>query len=91
MKRLTKQWGKDNANCVATELDYLLIDLRDNEFFALERIIRKLAYYEDLEERIYSIFEDITIEMIVCEIESEHNKSIETILSLCKKLKEMTK
>ena len=89
MNRLTKQWGKDNANCVATELDYLLIDLRDNEFFALERIVRKLAYYEDLEERIYSIFEDITIEMIVDEIESEHNKSIETILSLCKKLKEM--
>ena len=52
---------------------------------------KKLAYYEDLEERIYSIFEDITIEMIVGEIESEHNKSIETILSLCKKLKEMTK
>ena len=89
MNRLTKQCGKDNANCVATELDYLLLDLRDNEFFALERIIRKLAYYEDLEERIYSIFEGITIEMIVGEIESEHNKSIETILSLCKKLKEM--
>ena len=50
MSRLTKQWGKDNSNCVATELDYLLIDLRDNEFFALERIIRKLAYYENLEE-----------------------------------------
>ena len=91
MNRLTKQWGKDNANCVATELDYLLLDLRDNEFFALERIIKKLAYYEDLEERISSILEGITIEMIVGEIESEHNKSIETILSLCKKLKEMNK
>lgn len=61
----------------------------DNDWSAECR--EKLAYYEDLEERIYSIFEDITIEMIVGEIESEHNKSIETILSLCKKLKEMTK
>ena len=61
----------------------------DNDWSAECR--EKLAYYEDLEERIYSIFEDITIEMIVGEIESEYNKSIETILSLCKKLKEMTK
>ena len=92
MNRLTKQWGKDNANCVATELDYLcLVGLEEHEFLAFDKIVRKLAYYEDLEERIYSIFEDITIEMIVGEIESEHNKSIETILSLCKKLKEMNK
>ena len=33
------------------------------------KIIKKLAYYEDLEERISSIYEDITIEMIVGEIE----------------------
>ena len=58
---------------------------------AIHESIQKLAYYEDLEERISSIYEDITIEMIVGEIESEHNKSIETILSLCKKLKEMNK
>lgn len=57
----------------------------------INEAIQKLAYYEDLEERVYSIFEDITIEMIVGEIESEHNKSIENILSLCKKLKEMNK
>ena len=51
MNRLTKQWRKDNANCVATELDYLcLIGLEEHEFLAFDRIVRKLAYYEDLEE-----------------------------------------
>ena len=85
MERLTKvnEYG-------AIEPPYALKSLEeDNDWSAECR--EKLAYYEDLEERIYSIFEDITIEMIVGEIESEHNKSIETILSLCKKLKEMTK
>ena len=85
MERLTKinKYG-------AIEPPYALTSLEeDNDWSAECR--EKLAYYEDLEERIYSIFEDITIEMIVGEIESEHNKSIETILSLCKKLKEMTK
>ena len=85
MERLTKinEYG-------AIEPTYALKSLEeDNDWSAECR--EKLAYYEDLEERIYSIFEDITIEMIVGEIESEHNKSIETILSLCKKLKEMTK
>ena len=85
MERLTKinEYG-------AIEPTYVLKSLEeDNDWGAECR--EKLAYYEDLEERIYSIFEDITIEMIVGEIESEHNKSIETILSLCKKLKEMNK
>ena len=85
MERLTKinEYG-------AIEPTYALKSLEeDNDWSAECR--EKLAYYEDLEDRIYSIFEDITIEMIVGEIESEHNKSIETILSLCKKLKEMTK
>lgn len=51
MKRLTKQWGKDNVNCVATELDYLcLVGLEEHEFLAFDKIVRKLAYYEDLEE-----------------------------------------
>lgn len=90
MKRLTKQWGKDNENCVAIELDYLcLVGLDEHEFLAFDKIVRKLAYYEDLEDRISSICEDITIEMIVGEIEVEYNKSIENILNLCKKLKEM--
>ena len=51
MSRLTKQWGKDNVNCVATELDYLcLVGLEEHEFLAFDKIVRKLAYYEDLEE-----------------------------------------
>ncbi len=51
MNRLTKQWGKDNVNCVATELDYLcLVGLEEHEFLAFDKIVRKLAYYEDLEE-----------------------------------------
>ena len=51
MDRLTKQWGKDNINCVATELDYLcLVGLEEHEFLAFDKIVRKLAYYEDLEE-----------------------------------------
>ena len=83
MERLTKinEYG-------AIEPTYALKSLEeDNDWSAECR--EKLAYYEDLEERIYSIFEDITIEMIVGEIESEHNKSMENILNLCKKLKEM--
>ena len=85
MERLTRR-SKDK-NIKLTE------DLINDDFdlgYWCQAVIQKLAYYEDLEERIYSIFEDITIEMIVGEIESEHNKSIETILSLCKKLKEMS-
>lgn len=51
MGRLTKQWGKDNINCVATDLDYLcLVGLEEHEFLAFDKIVRKLAYYEDLEE-----------------------------------------
>lgn len=51
MDRLTKQWGKDNINCVATELDYLcLVGLEEHEFLAFDKIVRTLAYYEDLEE-----------------------------------------
>ena len=84
MKRLTKL---DECGDVCESDKYKDMDCDDWYYIAL----KKLAYYEDLEERIYSMFEDITIEMIVGEIESEHNKSIETILSLCKKLKEMTK
>ena len=84
MERLTKI---DECGDIYASNKYEYMDCDDWNYMAL----KKLAYYEDLEERIYSIFEDITIEMIVGEIESEHNKSIETILSLCKKLKEMTK
>ena len=43
MNRLTKQWGKDNENCVAIELDYLLLDLRDNEFFCTRKDYKKIS------------------------------------------------
>ena len=84
MERLTKR--------VYGEIDppHMLYSQFDEDSWN-ERCREKLAYYEDLEEIISSIFEGITIEMIVDEIESEHNKSMENILNLCKKLKEMKK
>lgn len=52
MERLTKQWGKNNCNCVATKLDYgELEDVDENSFAELDKIIRKLAEYENLEEQ----------------------------------------
>lgn len=52
MERLTKQWGKDNCNCVPVKLDYgELLDLDERNFDELDKIVRKLAMYEDLEDQ----------------------------------------
>lgn len=48
-KRLTKHWGD---NYVATELNYdFLFSLSKEETEKFNAIIKKLAYYEDLEEQ----------------------------------------
>ncbi|WP_455717708.1 hypothetical protein [Anaerosporobacter sp.] len=48
MERLTKQWGKDNCNCVPTKLDYgELLDIDEDSFSEVNKIVRKLAAYED--------------------------------------------
>ena len=49
MERLTKHWGN---NYVATKLDYdFVLDLPRKEFVNFEEIIKKLAHYEDMEEK----------------------------------------
>lgn len=49
MERLTKHWG---SNYVATKLNYdFALNLPREEFVNFEEIIKKLAHYEDMEEK----------------------------------------
>lgn len=67
MERLTKQWGKDNCNCVPVSLDYgEMLDLDERSFAELDKIVRKLAAYEDTgltPEEIIQLHESCNIDV----------------------------
>ena len=50
MERLTKKCGNNSAVPTKFSIDFIL-DLSDEDWFGLQAIFEKLAYYEDLEEQ----------------------------------------